>query len=327
MFALTNKPDMAARLYKALNNMASDNRGTDVMKLIHHIAGVMIETYLVFDDPPQAMEASFEMLAHTLGCEPLAGKITEDALPPAYLIDRESERGRLAARIFFEDWLDCEYEFHNLMLTVIHFIMMEWEQDGLARSEAFRLLVEVSHKCMAYELAAQELCDLVIESKIAQEGWSLEDCISSLSALSGHYVGEMDLMTRLVPPQAHLFNENLDHTVSVMTQEATRLGVPVASDWRFGLPANDVPSNAPHDLISSMLPHCEAFFKVLRLEDYAERGVCCAKAAGRMIAVASGGELPEIDPIIAKPLAMAAITETYRAVYAEKIFALEAPHF
>jgi hypothetical protein len=33
-----------------------------------------------------------------------------------------------------------------------------------------------------------------------------------------------------------------------------------------------------------------------------------------MLAVASGGEMPELEPAIAKPLAMSAITETYKSV-------------
>jgi hypothetical protein len=36
-----------------------------------------------------------------------------------------------------------------------------------------------------------------------------------------------------------------------------------------------------------------------------------------MLAMASGGERPEIEPVIAKPLAMAAMTETYRTVCRE----------
>ena len=44
--------------------------------------------------------------------------------------------------------------------------------------------------------------------------------------------------------------------------------------------------------------------------DYA---VACAKAAGRMIAVVSGGEEPEIAPVISKPLALAAMMEMYKS--------------
>ncbi|MEM7651356.1 MAG: hypothetical protein AAF204_04660, partial [Pseudomonadota bacterium] len=61
-------------------------------------------------------------------------------------------------------------------------------------------------------------------------------------------------------------------------------------------------------------PYCESFFQAMNMSNQYEQSVSCAKAAGRMLAVASGGEIPEIEPAIAKPLAMAAITETYKSV-------------
>ena len=106
----------------------------------------------------------------------------------------------------------------------------------------------------------------------------------------------------------------LDKVVYSMTQEAVRYGVPAGSDWRFGLAANDMPINAPVDLIRAMEPQCLRFFRVIELMGSYDQSVACAKAAGRMIAIAAGGELPEIEPAIAKPLAMAAITETYKYV-------------
>jgi hypothetical protein len=315
MFALTNKPDMGARLYSGLIELATDGqRGTDIMKVIQHMAGVLTETYLVFDNPDEAMEASFQQLSELLGCEPAQGPLAPDALPPAHVIDFETERGRGAARVFFEEWLDCEYEFHNLIIGIIHNVLARWEEDGLSRAESFRLLVECAKRCMAFELAAQELCDIVLDRKIILQGWSLGDCIASLSAVAGRRValaldaaGETEFTGRNMP--AHL-----DCVVHVMTQEATRLGVPAGSDWRFGLPANDMPANAPLDLITGMEPYCRSFFRAIRLESPFEQAVSCAKAAGRMVAVASGGELPELEPAIAKPLAMAAIIETYKSV-------------
>lgn len=318
MFALTNKPDMAARLYSGLIHMASDvDRGTDAMKLIQHMAGVLVETYLVFDKPDEAMEGSMHQLFKLLGCEPLSGVVTRNALPPAHIMDHETERGRMAARMFFEEWLDCEYEFHNLVLVIIHNIMVSWEEEGLQRAESFRLLVECVKRCMAFEIAAQELCDIVIDKKVAQEGWNLGDCIASLSAVAGRrlalsvHSGTYEMFRGIDLP------ENLDHVVYVMTQEAIRLGVPVASNWRLGLPANDVPINPPIHLILGIEPYCSSFFEAISLMDKYAQSVCCAKAAGRMIAVASGGDQPEMEPAIAKPLAMAAITETYKSVCME----------
>jgi hypothetical protein len=119
----------------------------------------------------------------------------------------------------------------------------------------------------------------------------------------------------LVPVQS--LPDYLDQIAYVMTQEAIRLGIPAGSDWRFGLAANDAPVNAPVELIYGLEPYCRNFFRALNLGTLSDQAVGCAKAAGRMIAVAAGGELPEIEPVIAKPLAMAAMTETYKSVCME----------
>lgn len=315
MFALTNKPDMGARLYKDIIALASDpERGTDSMAVIQHMAGVLVETYLVFEKPDEAMMAGMSKLSNLLGVEPLAGDLDINALPPANIIDCETERGRQAARLLFEDWLDCAYEFHDLIITIIHNIIVSWEEDGQSREETLRLLAECAMRCMVFEIAAQELCDVVIEEKVAGEGWGLQECIASLSAVAGRR-----LAISLQAEYCEIFSgsdvpENLDRIAYVMTQEAVRLGVPAGSDWRFGLPANDIPVNAPIDLIFGIEPYCAAFFDALKIDDDYFQSICCAKAAGRMVAVAAGGEIPEIEPAIAKPLAMSAMSETYKSV-------------
>ncbi len=316
MFALTNKPEMGSRFYSALIQLAADHdRGIDGMKVIQHMAGVLVETYFIFDDSDRAMQASFKKLADMLGCHPAPGLLAPYALPPAHIIDYETERGRLAARVFFEEWLDCNFELHDLILTVFQNVIVGWEEMGVPREETFRLLMECVKKAMAFEIAAQELCDVSIETQIGLKGWTIGDCIASLSGVAGRRLAislnsgdSCDLFRGSELP------ENLDRVVYTMTQEAVRLGVPAGSDWRFGLAANDTPINAPVDLIREMEPRCLRFFRAIGLSGSYDQAVSCAKAAGRMIAVASGGELPEIEPAIAKPLAMSAITESYKFV-------------
>jgi len=316
MFALTNKPEMGARFYSALIQLAADHdNGVDGMKVIMHMAGVLVETYFVFEDADSAMQASFKKLSTLLNCHPEQGELAPYALPPANIVDQETERGRLAARVFFEEWLDCDFELHDLILTVFHHVIVGWEEMGVPRAETFRLLMECVKKCMGFEVAAQELCDVAIDHNIGRKGWTIGDCIAALSGVAGRRLA-VSLGSAEV---CDLFRgsdlpDNLDRVVYSMTQEAVRLGVPAGTDWRFGLAANDTPINAPVDLIREMEPACLRFFRAIRLTGAYDQSVACAKAAGRMIAVASGGELPEIEPAIAKPLAMSAITESYKYV-------------
>ena len=317
MFVLTNKPEMGSRFYSALIQLAADHeRGIDGMKVIQHMAGVLVETYFTFEDSGQAMQASFKKLAGMLGTHPAPGMLAPYALPPAHIIDQETERGRLAARVFFEEWLDCHFELHDLILTVFQHVIVGWEDMGVPRSETFRLLVECTKKCMSFEIAAQELCDISIECQIGHEGWTVGDCIVALSGVAGRRLaislGASDDMSVFF--RGFDLPDHLDRVVYSMTQEAVRLGVPAGSDWRFGLAANDTPINAPVDLVRELDPRCLRLFRVVGLSGPYDQAVSCAKAAGRMIAVASGGDVPEIEPAIAKPLAMAAITESYKFV-------------
>ena len=317
MFALTNKPEMGVRFYSALIHLSAEHeRGVDGMKVIQHMAGVLVETYLTFEDPDQAMQASFKKMARLLGCHPAEGLLAPYALPPAHIVDYETERGRLAARVFFEEWMDCNFELHELIITVFQHVIVGWEDMNVPRSETFRLLMECVKKCMAFEVAAQELCDVSIEGKVGRQGWSGGDCIAALSGVAGRRLAislSSDEMAQGLFRGCDI-PDTLDRVVYSMMQEAVRLGVPAGSDWRFGLAANDTPINAPVSLIRELEPVCLRFFRVIGLSGSYDQAIACAKAAGRMIAVTSGGELPEIEPTIAKPLAMSAITESYKHV-------------
>ena len=177
---------MGARLYAKLIECATDkDRGTDIMVVIQSIAGVLVETALVFEKPDEAMESLLYRFSNMLCCRPYEGPLSLDTLPPAHVIDRETEKGRLMARQFFEEWLDCEYTFCDLMMVIVHNLCVQWEMHGMQRSESLRLLAECTKRCMAFEIAAQELCDVVIENKVARDQWTLSHCIASLGAIAG----------------------------------------------------------------------------------------------------------------------------------------------
>ncbi len=295
-----------------MNHASRGDEKIDGMKLLQTLAGVMTETLLLFDQPDDGLEATYQQLAIQLGCEPAPGVINKRALPPAYVLDYETEQGRAVAKTLFEDWLDCAYEFHDLMTFVVHNVIVRMEEAGQPRTETFRLFIECTNRCLGYEIAAQELCDIVIDQKIGDECWSLGESVSGLSAVAGRCLAlSHDACELFAAPS---LPDQLDQVAYVMTQEAVRLGIPAGTDWRFGIAANDCMVTAPYELINSLAPICHEFFGVIGMSDLTDQAVACAKAAGRMLAVAAGGEVPEIEPVIAKPLAMAAMTDTYKTV-------------
>lgn len=316
MLDFMNKADVAERIHAAIQALSEEpEQGTDGTKALMLLSGMLVETVFLFDNAEEGLDCSFDQLAQLLGCEPTEGAFARDTLPPATVIDFDTETGRGMAREFFEEWLDCAYEFHDMLVFLIHQYFMHWEAMGQDRADSFRLLVEATHRAMTYELAAQELCDVLIEEKIGREGWRLGEAIAALSGISGRWVafsqGGRDECCWFYGSD---LPDMLDQTTYVMTQEAVRLGLPIGPDWRFGLPANDVPSNPPNLLIKQIEPMCTTFFEALNIHDCHDRAVGCAKAAGRMIAVAAGGSRPEIEPNIAKPLAMQAITQSYKSI-------------
>lgn len=316
------KADVAIRIHTSIQAMAEEpEMGTDAMKILMLYAGMLVECAFLFDNCEDALEGTFARLSEILECEPYGGDLGHRALPPSAIIDFDSEQGRSLAREFFEDWTDCAYEFQDMVLFLIQQSLARWEMFGQAREESFRLLYEATYKAMAFELAAQELCDAVIEQKIGVSEWKLADTVAALAGTSGYKLAQShEGKNQCCWFRGSDLPDLLDQTAYVMTQEAVRQGLCATTDWRFGLPANDTPANPPTSLIRELAPVCKGFFDAIEMYDLNDQSVACAKAAGRMLAITSGGKKPELEPAIAKPLAMAAITESYKSVCVEYAF-------
>lgn len=322
MFTHSAKADVALRIHTSIQAMSEEpEMGTDAMKVLLLYAGMLVECAFLFDNCEEALEGAFSRLSDLLECEPYAGDLGPESLPPAAVIDADMEQGRSLAREFFEEWLDCSYEFQDMVLLLIQQSLARWEMFGMNRGESFRLLVAGTYKAMAYELAAQELCDAVIEQKIGVSHWKLADSVAALAGSAGYKLAKShDGRNQCCWFRGADLPDLLDQTAYVMTQEAVRHGMCTTTDWRFGLPANDTPANPPLSLIRAIDPICFGFFAAIEMDELEDQAVACAKAAGRMLAIISGGKKPELEPAIAKPLAMAAITESYKSVCVEYAF-------
>lgn len=310
---------LAARIHAAIHAMCHDEeQGTDGVRTLLLLAGMTVETAFLFDEPEEAIMATFARLRDALGAAPVGGSLKDNVLPPATIIDFDAEQGRMLAREYFEEYLDCPYEFHDLLLFIIQQRFIAWEQVGQRRAESLRLFEEVAMRAMAFELAAQEICDSVIDEKIGRSEWTLADAIGALAGSAGHRLAlSHDGQDQCCWFRGSDLPDLLDQCAYVMTQEAVRLGLKCHTDWRFGLPANDTPANPPTALVREIEPVCARFFTRIGMDNLEEQAVACAKAAGRMLAVAAGGEFPEIEPPIAKPLAMGALTESYKGMCVE----------
>ncbi|MAS86374.1 MAG: hypothetical protein CMH30_00135 [Micavibrio sp.] len=285
-------------------------KGIDTMRMIQIYAGMVCELLLEYELPGEMMASFEDDLMQALNIDSLPHFDDKaKTLPPVYILDREIEFGRSFAReITMEEWDDVHDALKTLSNLLAHDFTL-WEMHHMRRAESFVLFHECLKLALAFEFAAQDLCDILIEEKIAKEEWTLGDCISAMSAVSGWYAGSH---------YGHISDksieaiERMDQVIFIMTQESFRLGVEGSANWRKGLPANDTPINPPMDLIEEANPLIRKYTDFIQIDDESYIGAMIAKASGRMIAVACGGDFPEIEPAIAKPLAMMALLEAFR---------------
>ena len=316
--ALTGQPQLASRMYKSIMRLCKRSDGsTDSAHVLMILAGVLTEVSLSFNNPDDAACWMLEDLSRVLDVKPTAGKLGFSALPPPSLIDQNAEKGRALVRDIIVDWEGNVFDFHDFLRNVIYSVFVSWDNEDFRKADMLRLLSECLYRALSYEFTAQELCDSVIEQKAESQKWQLSHCVSALGALAGHKQATM------MRSEGHLSGQfmfdQIDALIHTMTQEAVRLGVPAGSDWRFGLAANDVPVSAPHDLIEDLTPICDSFFRAIQMKNLSDQATACAKAAGRMLAITSGGDMPEIEPIIAKPLVVSAISDTFKSICMHKM--------
>lgn len=309
------KSDLVAFIHSHMDNaLKSDSKPPKIMDYILMLSGFYVEACFLFEKPDETMQAGFSKISDILRTQPYDQSIASWVLPHARNTDQFSEKGRALSRFVLDEWQECEFSYFDFVLWVLQSYLTAWENEDIPREESLRMFSELSIRCMAYEIAAQELCDLVIETKIATNDWSLADGVCGLSAYAGHSFAQCDdNATYCVFEEP---DEQFDTIISVMTQEASRMGVPAGSSWHLGLAANDCPLDPPVELIEDIKPMCDSFFKALSMMGAEEQAVSCAKAAGRMLAVVASGDTPDMPHDIAKPLAMAALTESYRGLKA-----------
>ncbi|MES2729467.1 MAG: hypothetical protein V4621_05115 [Pseudomonadota bacterium] len=313
------KAILAARLqeqvFDIVVNDGAQAGGFSVHDMVQVLAGIMIESVFLFDEPDAVLTASHTKLERLLNASAFDGTMPDWCqLDPATL-DWRTEQGRLIARNIIDEWPDCPFTYMDFMLFSLHNFMVQWaENHNVPRAEALRLLREASLRGLAFEVTAQELCLEVIDRQMTEKGWTIADCLCGLSGYAGQALAE--LHETLPGGMLNNGDDPVDTLMHVMAQEAVRLGVPAGSEWRLGLAANDCPADPPVELIRGVLPIVQGFFGNIRMHEPLYRAVACAKAAGRMLAVVASGEMPDMPPMIAKPLAAMAMTEAYRALNA-----------
>lgn len=306
-------PDTIQLLERGLLSLAAiPHGGIDVMRLIRVASGVLCELSLdAIEDPAELWQSEIEKLWDDVGLDAAEREsIIESYNPSLYdpsKTDREMESGRLLIRSIQMTHGTASEVFVPALRGFLAQIVLSAGKTKIERAELMLHVEIATRDSLSYEIATQELCDLLIETKIAQHAWSLGDAICALAGAAAQ---------RLAIRRAAMnwrWEDSYQTIADVMMREAVSLGVPAATGWEFGMAANDCRPNPPAALIQAVETSCIVFLDLIAITDFETQAVVLAKSAGRMLALAATGDRPELEAHIAKPLACHAVAETLRS--------------
>lgn len=268
---------------------------TRIRRSVMIYGGMITETLLDYEEPDTVMEQAFHRIADLLNADP-AEDLPEGFLPPAYVIDHDTELGRQMARNVAEKLPKGTDDLHEIALALVINDFPEWEKSGFPREHALRLLVEAVINSLTFEMATQDFCDLLIEDFIADGEHLPSEGVLALAALTGHYFKQAQ-DTLSLPADAE------QEMTYVMVRESLRHGTPGLKNWETLAAANDGAAADVVPFIETLKPDVEEFFDMIGLEDPLGKAVSAAKATGRFVAVITVEDIGQIHPSIAKSLA------------------------
>lgn len=257
--------------------------------------GMLTETLLDYEEPDTVMEQAFHRIADLLNADP-SENVEEGFIPPAYVLDHDTELGRHLARNVADKLPKGTDDLHEIAIALIINDVDVWEKNGIMREQGMRLLVESVISSLTFEMATQDFCDLLIEDFISEGEHSTSEAVLAMAAVAGYYFKQA-LDAGVAKPEAEI---DLTH---VMARESLRHGTPGIKNWHGLAAANDSNNQDVSTFIDELKPEMEEFFSMIGLEDPLGKAVSVAKATGRIVAVITVEEIGQIHPNIAKSLA------------------------
>lgn len=288
--------------------------GLDILRLVRGGAGALCELSLdAVMDPAAYWQVFMDGLWDDCNLDAADRQVAQERGDMMFresnpsITDREIEAGRLLIRsIQMTDGVPAEILLAPLR-NLLSQLVLSAAVTSVDRAALMLYIEREAQNALSYELATQELCDMLIETKIAEHQWSLGDAICALAGAAAQ---------RLAMKRAAMnwrWEDSYQMIADVMMREAISLGVPSATGWEFGMAANDSRPNPPTALIQAVETSCIVFLDLVGVASFETQAIVLAKSAGRLLALAATGEEPEIEAHIAKPLACHAVAETLRS--------------
>lgn len=286
----------AKELLEQVNALSVRDDGSfDGVKFVSILSGVMAETLLEYEEPDVVMEQTFHRMAELMKVQPLGGIPDDGVLPAAWKLDEDIEAGRRLAKKLSETMPKSLDDVHEIVLGIA---MSEFFADrlGLSPHIAFQIMIEVVIRALMTEMAAQELCDGLIEEFI-DDGWPLTRAIEALAAATGIYV------SKAVDAEPVKIQHILPDILRLIAVETQRFGLKGGEDWWLLGPANDVRVDELQPYVEELIVGPKEFFDSMGLESDFVKVVALGKATGRMIAASTHKDVAQMQLNVAKSLA------------------------
>jgi hypothetical protein len=297
--------DSAGSLHKQIASFARDEKGFhDNDRLVRLYAGVIAECLLDYDDWKDGLDTYFGF-SRTLsqGLDTTKWQRDDYAIQ-SFILDKDTELGRSVIRSYLDDTPETSF----LMLRNIRSSL----RSLLAKDDEFwKHLYDMTLVALVGEQFIHLLCDQVIDVCIGGEGWSLGDCVQALASLSGQYHAKVIEVHNLGVSKQAVIEHDFDYMIHTMINEAMRLGMPDNAGLYTMLAANDMQPYVPFHKADEIDVLAQPLFKIFSISDSDLRSMMIAKSTGRMMAVATAGDNPDMDSCVVTPLALSSMQGSY----------------
>jgi hypothetical protein len=300
--------DSAGSLHKQILSYCLGKGGKiNEARLIRLYAGAIAECLLEHDDWKGELDNYFEITKSIENGVDGAQWHERDNATPCFLMDKDIELGRSTIRPYLDENPQTSY----LMLRNIRATYLSTFE---IKSDFLQELYDITMMALVGEQLIYLACDQIIDICIGGVAWTLGDCVQAMGALSGRYHAkavEVSASCNKSPDHGKFYN--FDYVVNTMMGEALRLGMPDHAGLYKMMAANDMQTYIPHGKSDDIELIVRPLFQVYKIFDADLKSMLMVKATGRMMAVASAGDDPDMDACVVTPLVLSTMQGSYNS--------------
>jgi hypothetical protein len=299
--------DSAGSLHKNIASLCRDEKGFhDNDRLVRLYAGAIAECLLDYEDWKEGLDNYFGFSRTIEQGLDTSQWCRDNYNVQSFILDKDTELGRSLVRGFLDDTPETSFLMARNIRTSLLSLIPE-------RENFWNRLYDMTLVTLVSEQFIHHMCDQTIDICVGGEGWSLGDTIQAFAALSGQYHAKAIETHEFGSSKNAVIEHDFDYMVNTMLGEAMRLGMPEHAGMYRMLAANDTHPYVPYSKADSVNIVAKPLFRVFSIFDPDLKSMMLAKATGRMMAVASAGDNPDMDACVVTPLALSSLQGSYNS--------------